>query len=292
MITKKELKIAVVIVTYNNASMLGNLLDSLMNQTRIPDEIIIIDNSHHSFREIFLNKNDKLIRYLRMSENVGTAGGYYEGIKAALEGNHDFILTLDDDVKLSGNSVEELIKGFEIMNQQDSMVGAVRAVSAWQDLKEPTKMDFFAWRGTLMKVDAIRKVGLPCRDYFLYADDIEYAIRFSMINYNFYWIPKSKIIERQREGKIEHNVGRRKVIFYADNFRFYYACRNSIHVYKKYGMYSYMLRVITYNIKIIFFLILFYRFKELKKIKAIMIGSWDGFCSHLGKNIRYLPIKE
>ena len=82
-------------MTFNNAEMLRSVIGAVVSQTRKPDEIVVIDNaSPDNTREVVKEFQD--IRYIRLAENTGSAGGFYEGVKIASE-NNDFVLTLDDD---------------------------------------------------------------------------------------------------------------------------------------------------------------------------------------------------
>ncbi len=282
-------KLASIIVTYNNASMIKDVLEDIFNQSMKSDEVIVMDNSSNNLTEKIIEKNYQGITYIKMTENVGSAGGYHEGIKIAIK-NCDLILTLDDDVEMMENSVEELVNGLKSLEKENGhMIGAVRAVGMHQKYSIPTELNYFAWRGTLIKSDAIQEVGLPCKDYFIYADDIEYALRLAKRGYKFFWIPKSKIFEKRINDKSSHKIFGRKIVFYGEDFRFYYSFRNSLHVYKKYRRYRLLLKTLVYGIKISIFLFLVYQLKELNKLQAILRGILDGFCSNLGKNIKYSP---
>jgi len=286
---KDNRKIAAVVVTYNNAFMIKVLVDDLLHQTRMPDEIIVIDNSSNDLAEKKLMEVLPNITYLKMIENIGSEGGYYEGIKIALENDNDLILTLDDDVRMLENSLEELLGGLKAVEKKDSMVGAVRGVGEWHKDNAPTKLDLFAWRGTLIKSTAIRKVGLPIKEYFIYGGDLEYSLRLSINGYRFFWVPGSKIVERRIGGKSWHKRFGKNIFFYTDDFRLYYAFRNEIHLYIKYRLFSKAFRTVLYGVMLILFFIIHERLRGIGKIKAVIKGFFDGFQSKLGKNKKYLP---
>jgi GT2 family glycosyltransferase len=288
-VIKDNRKIAAVVVTYNNVLMLKTLLDDLLYQTRMPDEIIVIDNSNNDLTKKTLREEFSNITYLKMLENMGSEGGYYEGIKIALENDNDLILTLDDDVRMLENSLEELLNGLKAVEKKDNMVGVVRGVGKWHKDNVPTKLDLFAWRGALIKSAAIRKVGLPIKEYFIYGGDLEYSLRLSSNGYRFFWVPRSKIVERRIGEKSWHKIFGKKIFFYTDEFRLYYAFRNEIHLYIKYGLFFKAVKTVLYGVKIIVFFIIYERLKGLDKIRAVIKGLCDGFQSKLGKNTKYLP---
>ncbi|MFA5389396.1 MAG: glycosyltransferase, partial [Candidatus Omnitrophota bacterium] len=61
-----KLKISVIVVTYNRADMLKDALLSLTAQTRLPDEVLVVDNnSSDNTREVVDNFNHGLkIKYV------------------------------------------------------------------------------------------------------------------------------------------------------------------------------------------------------------------------------------
>ncbi len=282
-------KIAAVIVTYNNTLMLMALLNDLLTQTRAPDDIIVIDNSSNDLTEKNLKEKFSNITYMKMIENIGSEGGYHEGIKIALENDNDLILTLDDDVRMLENSLEELLNGLKAVEKKDSMVGAVRGVGERHKDTVPTKLALFAWRGTLIKSAAIRKVGLPIKEYFIYGGDLEYSLRLSINGYKFFWVPGSQIVERRIGGKSWHKILGINIFFYTDEFRLYYAFRNEIHLYIKYGLFFETLKTVLYGVKVILFIGCHERLRGIDKIRAVFKGLIDGFQSKLGKNAKYIP---
>ena len=87
--------ITAVIVTFNNPGMLRDLLEDLRRQSLEPYRIIVVDNSTRCGSNP-LPGALRGIDYLKMARNEGSAGGFHEGLRLALDGA-DAILTLDDD---------------------------------------------------------------------------------------------------------------------------------------------------------------------------------------------------
>ncbi|MCR4320624.1 MAG: glycosyltransferase [Candidatus Brocadiaceae bacterium] len=281
----EKLKIGVMIVTFNNAEMLRSVIGAVVSQTRMPDEIVVIDNaSPDNTREVVKEFQD--VRYIRLAENTGSAGGFYEGLRIASE-NNDFVLTLDDDCDFKPDTLQNLFNGFmevELLGK----VGAVRGAGKDYLASFPTKMSLFSWRGTLISVKAIKAVGLPIKEYFLYGDDGEYSLRMSKRGYIFFWIPGC-IFFNKRDNKIRSDFGGRKAEFYKDPFRLYYGFRNEINMYWKYKEWFDLLKTMSYGIKVILLSVIILKTKSLAHIKAVIDGVWDGVRSKLGKNAKYLP---
>lgn len=280
--------IAAVVVTYRNPAMLGKLLGDLCGQTLRPRDIIVVDNSLEDDTAEAIRSGFPQIRYRRMPENSGSAGGFCEGIRMAAA-TADYVLTLDDDVRMPPDAVEKLFAGMKERLGQGIRVGAVRAVGPCHPCGMPEELRDFAWRGTLLSRAAIEAAGLPVREYFLYADDLEYSARMAAAGFRFFWVPSSVIEEMRKEDRIAHRVFGKRFSLYRDDFRLYYALRNQIHACRVHRRFGDLFRAVRYGGKLVAFLVLFRRQGCRSRLRAIGRGMADGFRSRLGKNPGYLP---
>ena len=278
--------VTAVIVTYNNVAMLRDLLGDLCAQSRPVDEIVVVDNASSDGTEHEVTANYPSVKYVRLPENTGSAGGYCEGIRIASAAS-DLIWTLDDDVRLEKRALEFLVQGLEIL-QASTRIGAVRCVGESHSSSLPTELEFVPWRGTLFPVDVIRETGLPEREYFLYGEDLEYSLRLRRLGYAFFWIPASRCFER-RQGKIRFTLFGRQQQAYATAFRLYYAFRNEVSIYLTYRCFLRLLRTLLYAMKVAAYLCTAERAKSGHKITAIARGIRDGFSHRLGRNQDYVP---
>ena len=104
-------KTSVLIITRNRAKMLGNCLNSLLVQTRMPDEIIVVDNaSTDNTKKVILSFKEKLrIRYV-MENRVGIPYARNKGLQLA---TGSFLLMLDDDCEADKFWVERMEKAHQ-----------------------------------------------------------------------------------------------------------------------------------------------------------------------------------
>jgi rhamnopyranosyl-N-acetylglucosaminyl-diphospho-decaprenol beta-1,3/1,4-galactofuranosyltransferase len=283
----KDKRVTVVIVTYNNALMLRDLLRDLQAQTRRADEIIVVDNASSDGTDQIVKPDFPSVRYIRLDQNTGSAGGYHEGIKAALD-NSDLIWTLDDDVRLCPDSLDELVKGLENLDYKVP-VGSVRSVGKRQDGASASRLEFFPWRGTLLKSEVIRKVGLPLKELFIYGEDLEFAMRFNAHGLYCYWIPSSVCTEVRVEGKEDFRLFGKTTRVYSLPFQLYYAFRNNFFLFLRYRNYYRALRTVLYGIKATAFIAFFDQDRGKKRILAIWKGLLDGSMGRIGKNEAYIP---
>lgn len=271
--------------------MLANLLNDLCAQIRLPDEIILIDNASQDGTEEMVRLNYPNVNYIKLKENMGSAGGYHVGIKIAAE-KSDFIYTLDDDVQLKPNTLSEIIRGFYTVEKTlSSKIAAVRSVGERHSELFATRMDIYTWRGTLFKTSIVREMGLPSPDFFIYGEDLEYSLRLAKKGYCFYWIPASICQERHRDqdGKTYAEIFGKRSVRYQDPFRLYYAFRNEIFICLHYHLVLKLFHTVMYAMKVILMILASEGWSGQKAIRAVTKGMIDGFIGRLGKNLRYTP---
>ena len=283
-------KIGAVIVTYNNAAGLEGLLKDLAAQTRHPDEVIVIDNHGEDGTSIVIERSPVPVRYVRLDTNLGSAGGFREGIRLACQKN-DLVWLLDDDVIVEHNALEFLMEGICTLSK-GVRVGAVRSAGdATKGFSLPVKASSFAWRGTLIRSKTISGIGLPRSDYFLYGEDAEYSMRMVRKGYSIYYIPSSHVIERPAQIKMRMEFFGRKIAIHKDPFRLYYANRNQFNVFMEYKDFMGLALSFIYAVKIIAFFGIFQGRGSGQCIAAIVDGIRDGMRGRLGVNERYAPMR-
>ena len=86
-------KISVIITTYNRIKLIGRAIESVLVQTRQPDEIIIVDDGSSDETEQYIKEKYPRIKYI-WQENQGISYARNTGISQA-EG--DWIAFLDSD---------------------------------------------------------------------------------------------------------------------------------------------------------------------------------------------------
>jgi rhamnopyranosyl-N-acetylglucosaminyl-diphospho-decaprenol beta-1,3/1,4-galactofuranosyltransferase len=276
-----------VVVTYNNARMLRNLLESILAQSYKPDEVTVIDNASTDSTQEAVQSFLPAVRYVRNEQNMGSAGGYYEGIRLASR-NNDAVWLLDDDVALEPRSLQELIEQFPVL-KKTARIGAMRSWCTKEcPFSEPRRIKSFAWRGTMITKEAIDAIGLPRQEYFLYGDDVEYALRMVRKGFAIYWIPASKVMEQRQDDKQRISLGKAKARIYRDRFKLYYAFRNQVHLGFWYHQWWFLIRTLLYAVKIsgMFFSAKVENRKE--KLRAVIDGIGDGFKARLGNNKKYI----
>lgn len=205
------MKIAAVVVTFNRLEKLKKTLEYYESQERKVDDLVVVDNASTDGTKAFLEKwvkeqSASKHHVIYMKENLGGSGGFHDGCEYALTLNPDWILVGDDDAYPD----KELILKFitYINNNNCGTISSICSTVLNMDgtiayhhrrsskLKYYCKMqilnssfedyqkDFFyinefSYVGTFLKVKSLREVGLCNKDFFIYYDDNEHAIRMA-----------------------------------------------------------------------------------------------------------------
>ena len=110
--------VSVIIVNRDRKTYLRNCLDSLLNQTHSPIEIIVVDNGSADGSQKMLKEEFAQVKLITNEHNELYCRAQNQGIKVA-EG--EYIISLNNDVVLEKDFVEEALKAANI-NERIGMV--------------------------------------------------------------------------------------------------------------------------------------------------------------------------
>lgn len=108
--TMKNTPVSVVVVTYHGDDVIPQLLASLQEQTFLPAEIIIIDNSTEPTNIEKIAQSFSNVHVFRQQHNVDFAKGYNIGIAKA---HSPLILLLNQDIVCTPRAVEQLVDAMD-----------------------------------------------------------------------------------------------------------------------------------------------------------------------------------
>lgn len=214
------MKINCVIVTYNRLSLLKECVVAIKEQTYPIERIFIIDNQStdgtHEYLEAL--SDDQQFVIITLPENMGGAGGFSNGIRQAIRAGGDWIWVMDDDTIPSANALEELVKGIAVTDN----VGYVCSKVVWTDgnvhkmnvpffgpigedklpinyytnIAEVLLIQAASFVSLLINAKAVRQVGLPIKEFFIWGDDFEYTTRIFLHGYIGLYAEKSLVLHK------------------------------------------------------------------------------------------------
>lgn len=242
--TDHKKTIAAVIVTYNRADKLSKVLDAVLAQNVLPDRVYVVDNaSTDHTAEIIRAKASGLIEHMVLPTNIGGAGGFHAGIKAAYAGGHDYFWVMDDDGYPAEDALKVLrdsLESFAVRHkhQPSFACSSVRWIDNdlcemntpnpvwdWPRFYSPDLPVFLvgscSFVSVLIPAWAVKIHGLPIKDYFIWYDDAEYTQRIAQ-SYPGLFCPQSIVIHDTPENK-GVNYG---FVNQASLWKFRYGARN------------------------------------------------------------------
>lgn len=338
--------VCAVVVTYNRKNLLMECLEALRKQTRPIQGIYLIDNaSTDGTSELLLEKgyiselppqnlkepwekefsitnftdgNSIKLHYVRMHENTGGAGGFYEGVKRGYEKGYDWLWLMDDDAEPKEDALEILSLYFK-NNDVVGLAGSVllpdgniaiyhRGKINLKDIfpliqiplnlkeyqKQVIEIDMASFVGLLVKRDAIENIGFPKKEFFIHHDDVEYCIRLRTIG-KIFLIPNSVILHKEAaKARMEKSfLGRKSMRIEFNKFWLsYYGMRNLVWLGKQYSENKllFYMQMIKNLIRLLVGVILFDDNKTLRIrliLEAYKNGLTGNFDNLIPKKILY-----
>ena len=258
------MKINCVVVTYNRLDLLKENLEMLDKQTFPLNHIVIINNCSTDGTEEYLKQyaNNPKYTVIKTEENVGGAGGFSLGLKTSVQLGCDYTWMMDDDTIPQLNAVEELIPA---INEHQN-IGFISSRVNWTDntpheLNRPKLVDEQAeeaypkcvscsFVAVLVSTQAVLKVGLPIKEFFIWCDDVEYTERIYHAGFNCYLAPKSIVVHKTATNYVQTIDKAPKNIAW----RFYYQARNLAYMKRQ-----------KYSCKLFFYISVWSKYRRYKR---------------------------
>lgn len=297
--------LAAVIVTYNRKELLGNNIRMLLKQTLPFDRIFIVDNCSTDGTYDYLIQQGWMDEgpfvYVKTASNIGGAGGFYTGTKAAFEAGADWIVLMDDDGaaadehtfallfqaarKLYAKNrklfVNALVQQGELLSFKiDQMYSVAEALAAAKDgLLEGAANPF---NGTMLSRELVEAIGYPNPDFFIKGDEVNYKQRAFDAGAHVVTVVDARYIHPRPDTQEKTVLGKKIPFFVEAPWKEYYAARNFTYMYKQKGQY----KAIAFELIFVKLLaILRMRCKKWATVKMLCKGVCHGWRGKLGVTV-------
>jgi rhamnopyranosyl-N-acetylglucosaminyl-diphospho-decaprenol beta-1,3/1,4-galactofuranosyltransferase len=208
-------RVLAIVLTHNAPDALLRCLHAIDGQTRLPDAILVVDNS--SAPPVVVERGRAPIEVLRRELNDGPAGGHAAGLETLLARDEDVAWIMDDDCVPAPDCLARLLD-HEVELADDRPVFPI-----WVDGPTGERRFLPAWCGFVIPRALVERIGLPRRDLVWWAEDTEY-LQWRMRD-------AGVVVVEEPDAVVEHHrvrsTGRKP------DWKVYYEVRNTI-VYRVY----------------------------------------------------------
>ena len=294
-------KVAAIVVTYNREKLLKECIERLLEAKKLYKSlsIFIIDNASTDGTADMIKKyysNDVI--YTNTGSNLGGAGGFNYGIRYVCE-NSDakYLWIMDDDTMVHKDTLSSFMDKVELLKNDFSFLSSVvlwtdgklcdmnvqsvgrKSIEEYKYIKDGLLyINSSSFVSILINVDAVKKVGLPIKEFFIYGDDFEYTKRLN--TYKKGYLVSESIVTH----KMGSNTGINLIEAPENRIdRYFYNYRNLLYMYKKYDKKEYR----KYKLKCYYMI-----FKCLLKAKSKKFKRMHAICKGIRKSRNFNPIIE
>lgn len=219
---KNELKVAIIIVSWNAIEYLKKCLSSVFVQTYSNFEVIFVDNGSVDGSTDFVQANFPAARLVPMDKNYGFAKANNIGMEMALKEKTPYILLLNVDTIVEENFLKELV----IAAESDSAIGCCQPkmlsmddpkiidavgitlkknctaiqlgygekdTGEYNQLKEVFGVNAGA---AFYKSEMLEQIGLFEEECFSYYEDVDLALRARLKDWKCMYVPQAVVYHK------------------------------------------------------------------------------------------------
>ncbi len=247
--------VSIIVVAWNVRELLYNCLESVYNETKgVSFEVIYVDNASKDGSAEMVRKKFPKVKMIENEKNEGFIKATNEGIQIA-EGR--YVLLLNSDTIVLDNAIAKTVKfadehpeaavvGCKVLNPDKtlqrncfmyaSLINLLLSATylykifpknkffgrermTWWDFNDVREVETVCGSFSLVRNEAIKKVGLMDETYFVYGDDPDWCYRFKKNGWKILFTPDPQIIHyggqttKQMTGKFRLQLSGSRLIF-------------------------------------------------------------------------------
>jgi len=218
--------VSVIIPAYNNASYLGEAIDSVLNQTYRNLELVIVnDASPDNVSDVIHKYDDHRIRYIVHEKNMGLSAARNTGIRSA---TGDYIALLDGDDYFHCDKLKAHIDFFQKhpsvdvtynarfeLNHSSTMIRELWRPPLTVGLENFILGYPFSPSDMVLKRSCLFEVGLFEEDYTYYGEDMDINCKLALAGFKFASVDRALNYRRFHSRRIIKSLN----LYKEDEFR-------------------------------------------------------------------------
>ena len=295
-------KTAIVILNWNKRDYLMQLIESLHSLTYENYDVIVVDNASTDSSVKLLSENYPEITIIQNAKNLGGTGGFNTGIRYVIQNNsYKYVWLLDNDALVEKNTLLELVKVMEkdnkigiagsmIVDSDDrNLIVELGGFFRWDTIGvtphcrnrrigtdlETTEVEYVAICSALVRIDAIKQIGLMDERFFVFWDDMDWGLSFKKHRFKIVAVPASVVYHPAFTEKERGEVT-----------DFYYGHRNALLVYTKHTGFWKRLFIFWNSLRTSCAEIAFYLLTRQRERAALMMQAFRDFTNNKWGKIR------
>lgn len=230
-------RVSIIIVTFNNISMLDETIQSILNQTYNDFEIVVIDNNSTDRTYEFVKNKFPDIVCIKTDENIGFAAGNNTGLRFA---HGEYIALLNNDAAAQPTWLEAIVRAMDsgsdigicaskmlrygtglIDSAGDGFSANLKGYKRGEG-EDKLKYDrqeyvFGACAGAaLYRQKMVEEIGFFDDDFFLIHEDTDLNLRAQLAGWKVLYVPTAVVYH-----KVRSSIG------HMSDTAVYYTLRNS-----------------------------------------------------------------
>jgi GT2 family glycosyltransferase len=219
-----EKKVTVIIPNWNGIDHILGCLESLLNVDYSNFDVIVVDNNSGDGSPKAIADRFPNVQIMRNSHNLGFAEGCNVGIRQALTSGSAYVWLLNNDAIVDVQSLKSLVYTAE----QDNSIGMTGSKLCYYDdpdivwgvgmeiswirgetypigwhqrdtgqFNKCSDVEGLSGCSLLIKRRVCEEVGLMDKDYFLYAEEIDWCVRARQKGFRCICVPESIVFHKE-----------------------------------------------------------------------------------------------
>lgn len=215
-------RVLIIIVVYNGIGYLKECLSSLSSATYPKQrfEILVVDNASTDGSAAYVREHWAEIKRLENQTNVGFAAANNIGMQLAIDQGFEYVYLLNQDTAVAPDFLDEAVR----VAQADQKIGAVQSklllyhdqgkinsigneihylgfafAGGYQQPDAPmevTEITYPSGASVLLRVRALKDIGLFNPDFFMYHEDVDLGWRLWLSGYRVVLAPQSVVYHK------------------------------------------------------------------------------------------------